>query len=251
MIKPAKEKIQNAGGAHSQAGIALVTAVMVLASVSAISFAVSIFSLRELRASRQQAYSEPAIVSAEAGAETTLFFRMRKLASFNTNCPDSSSALLPSGQSGFSSCNQFYDDPYIFGTHHDSNEMVILNDPSNPSSMSAGYQRMMVTATSSVNSINLMRLDIYDMDDPASGPLFPQPTVTVGGATVNVNLNPAKSYAVILVPLPTGVPGSVSGYIRGMNASGLVMGIPSKSPTISSTGSRQGLLRKLEVLLKR
>lgn len=219
---------------------------MVLATVTAISFSISVLALRELRASRLSANSEPAIVSAEAGAETAIFYRLRGLNSYTNSCPNTVSENLGTGTS-FKICNQYYDSPYIFGTSDTNNEVVILNDPANPSNAASGYTSFSVYATSSTNFISLLRLDIYDLDNPGLGPES-QPLVTVGNSRTIV-LDPAKSYAVFLAPVSP-PSGSVSGYIRGFISASEV-GIPSKNTKLTSTGSRATLLRKIQIELKK
>lgn len=236
----------------SQSGITLLASIVILASVAVISFTVSILALRELKAARQQAYSEPAIVSAEAGAETALFFSVRGIPGISPVCPGSYSENQTQGDAGFNVCNLYYDDPYFFNTSSSQNEVVLLNDPANLANTVAGYQRIDVTATSSTNYISSVQLNIYDLDHPEQGIVItPEPIVNVGGALVSVTLDPNKSYAVFLVPKPDWISGTASGFIKGYNSSGVSKGVPSKNPKVESTGSKQTLLRKLQVIFKR
>ncbi|MBI4053806.1 MAG: hypothetical protein HY397_00575 [Candidatus Doudnabacteria bacterium] len=236
---------------ESNAGVTLLTAVMVLAAVTAITFALSTLTLKEIRASRQLAQSEPAILSAEAGAETALFFRIRELTTYNNVCPTLVTQVLPSGSSNFSFCNQLYDNPYIFATDSANNEVVLLFDPLNPANPSAGYGSITVNATSSTAFVPSIQLRIYDLDLAASPDVCSSnpicTTVAIPGSAA-VPLNPSKSYAIFLIPTS---PGTAGGVIQGFDGSGGSLGIPSKNPKVSSTGAKANLLRKLQVILAR
>lgn len=231
-------------------GITLLTALMILSLTTAVSFALSALTLREIQSSRQLANSEPAIVSAEAGAETAMFFRIRKLPTYTNPCPSLNSQTLPSGGTGFGFCNEFYDNPYIFGTSSGQNEVVLLYDPTNETNQAAGYSAISVTATSTTNFVNQMQLRAYDVNQTSSETCGTNPSCSTISApgTGSINLDPGKSYAIFLVPVTSG---GVSGFATGRDSVGNVIGIPSKSPRISSTGYKSTILRKLEVILNR
>lgn len=231
-------------------GITLITSLMILSLTTAVSFTLSALTLRELRASRQLAYSEPAIVSAEAGAETAMFFRIRKLPTYTNACPALSSQNLPSGATSFGFCNDYYDNPYIFGTSFSQNEVVLLFDPVDSTNQAAGYASITVTATSSTNFVNQMQIRAYDVNQSGAESCGSNPVCTTFSVPGNgtVNLDSAKSYAVFLAPVTSG---GVSGFITGRDSGGSVIGVPSKSPVIESTGYKSTVLRKLEVILKR
>jgi hypothetical protein len=236
------------GGANR--GITLITAVMVLALVTAVSFSISALALREIQLSRQLANSEPAIISAEAGAETAMFFRIRKLPTYTTACPNVNTQTLSSGTTFFSFCSDYYDNPYIFHTFTTNNEVILLFDPINNTNQAAGYSALDITATSTVGGVNLMQVKAYDINQPSGQNCGTNPvcsTFSVPG-TGSINLNPNKSYAVFLVPVTSG---EVGGYLTGRDAGNNIIGVPSKSPRLSSTGYKSSVLRKLEVILKR
>ena len=231
-------------------GITLIIALMILSLTTAVSFAMAALTLREIQSSRQLANSEPAIVSAEAGAETAMFFRIRKLPTYTNACPALSSQTFPSGSTSFGFCNDYYDNPYIFGTSSSQNEVVLLYDPVNGTNQAAGYTSISVTATSTTNFVNQMQLKAYDVNEssvPSCGTNPVCSTFSVPG-TGSISLDPAKSYAIFLVPVTSG---GVSGFITGRDAGGNIIGLPSKSPRISSTGYKSTILRKLEVILNR
>lgn len=231
-------------------GITLISAIFILSLTTVISFAMSALALREIRSSRQLAYSEPAIISAEAGAETAMFFRIRKLPTYSIACPASSSQTLPLGTTSYGFCNDYYDNPYIFGTSSTQNEVVLFYDPINAANQAAGYSSLSVTATSTTNFVNQMQLKAYDVNLAGSATCGVNPTCTTFAVpgTGTIALNPSKTYAVFLAPITAG---GVSGYLTGTDSSGNVIGVPSKSPSILSTGYKSTVLRKLEVILRR
>lgn len=226
----------------------LITALLILSLTTAVSFALGALTLREIKSSRQLANSEPAIVSAEAGAETAMFFRIRKMSSFTNSCPTLNTQTFPAGTTSFSVCNDYYDNPYIFGTNSASNEVVLLFDPTNAANQAAGYVSINLTATSTTNFVNQMQVRAYDVNQASGQSCGTNPVCTTlsvpGGGTLG--LDPSKSYAIFLVPVTAG---NVSGFITGRDSAGNAIGIPSKSPKISSTGSKSTILRKLQVIL--
>lgn len=222
-------------------GVTLILAVLILAAVSAISFSVGTLVLRELKSSRQLSQSEPVIVSAEAGAETALFFRMRKLADqYVSSCPSSDQGTLSNG-STYSVCNDYYDNPYIFETHSSDPEVVLLIDPSDPNNVAAGYSSLTINATSSSPGV-IAQLIVEAYDLSATSTIAAWGTISIPGSTT-LDLDPQKSYAVFLRPASSG---SVSGSMTGNSGT---KGIPSKTPTITSAGSNSALVRKLKIFL--
>lgn len=242
----------NIGKKQKQAGITLILSIFVLASVSILSFSVATLVLKEIKSSRRLINSEPAIIAAEAGGETVLYFRVRDLAQYNEPCPTSVTQSLPTGgtyASSVQTCTDYYDDPYYFLTasqgYLDGNEAVLLNDPTDDSNPAAGYTSVRMQAVSGTNGATLVTMSVYDLNDPDAGPVSTL-TGAVGGSAVSAALDPAKSYVVFLDP--GGSNRTASGTIT---ITGTPPGVPSKNPAINATGSRNDLERKLEVRFRK
>lgn len=240
-----KSRFKTTRNSRWQFGVTLILAVVILASVSVISFSLGGLVLREISSSRQLAQSEPVIISAEAGGESALFFRIRKLSAYSQICPAASQQTLSSGAQ-FAVCSDLYDNPYIFATSFDKVEVVVLDKPEDPGNPAADYGSVTITATS--GTAVLLKAEAFDLNSPSAPPL----TATIGvPGSGTLSLDPAKSYALFLYPCgsPPCSSGNVSGSITGTASDGSPKGIPSKSPTIESTGSRGELIRKLEIFL--
>ncbi|PIR97616.1 MAG: hypothetical protein COT91_00490 [Candidatus Doudnabacteria bacterium CG10_big_fil_rev_8_21_14_0_10_41_10] len=230
-------------------GITLLIAIIVLSAISLISFSLGSLVLRELRLSRQLALSEPAYSSAEAGAEITLFYRIRGLSQNEQICPFTDFGELPSGAT-YNVCNDLYDDPLYFNTFTDEVKAILLYDPFDETNSAAGYNSISVTATSGT-TVNFS-VSAYDINAPDDPPAIDGVLVAVDGTTrVLGGLDPGKSYAIFLDPDPleTGGPKTVNGSVTGSPGGGIT-GIPSESPTIQSTGISDNLRRKIEVILR-
>lgn len=216
--------------------------IMILATTSLLSFSIGTLVLRELKSSRQFSQSEPAYGSAEAGAETGLFFHIRKLDEYNEICPSTDSGTLSSG-SGFEICSNLYDDPFYFNTTTDNVKAILLFNPLDQSDPAAGYSQISITATSGTAVV--LTASAYNLDDPEEEAI----TVSVGvggGPSTLSGLDPNKSYAVFLDP--GGISLSANGSVTGITGGGAT-GIPSETPTLESTGNKNNLLRKLRVKL--
>ncbi|OGE80369.1 MAG: hypothetical protein A2826_02845 [Candidatus Doudnabacteria bacterium RIFCSPHIGHO2_01_FULL_43_23] len=236
----------------SQEGITLISSILVLASVTVVSFSIGALTLRELRASRQLSLSEPAINSAEAAAETALFFRLREINQLASTCPTLISGSLSTG-SNYEFCSNLYDDPYYFNTASDNVRVVLLYNPADNTNPAAGYTSITITATSGT-AVNF-DVDAYDINAP--GDLPKHTVVTVDGTAplspvVLGGLDSNKSYAVFLDPGGSSL--TANGTVNG--TTGSITGIPSESPSIEATGIVdtglvQDLRRKLEIFLSR
>jgi hypothetical protein len=247
---------------NPQAGVTLIVAVMVLSIVSILSFSLGALVLREIKVSRQMAKSEPAIVAAEAGAETALFYRIRNLRGVGPSemfvgCSDINPGTTGTiGSSSFEFCSKYYDNPYIFGTHGTHLEVVVLYNPENPTNPAAGYTSIYITATSSSPTTNILRADAWDL---STATVTASTLIAVGSGGSLSGLSANTSYGVFLYPCNTPpLPAThvvcnadtrVSGSITVNAGGGPTAGIPAKYPRILSKGVRDNLIRQLEVKL--
>lgn len=220
----------------SQSGVTLILAMFILTAVVAVSFSLGSLVIREIRSSRYLSQSEPTILTAEAGAETGLFFRLRKISTVNKECGTAvDSESLAGIGSRFEVCSDFYDKPYYFTTQPGAVEVVMLINPTDET-LAGGYDSIVIGIDPGVSASSL-DIRAYNLDDPTE-------TVTVSGIigdeVILGGLYLTKSYAVFLVP--TG--GEATGFIWDRD---YVRGIPSKNPKTFSTGKKGDLIRKLQV----
>jgi len=244
----------------SQSGITLILAVLILAAVSALSFSLGALAIREIKSSRQLLHSEPALTAAEAGGETALFFRTRGLDQYKEVCPTTTSGNLSSGSASFEVCSDLYDDPFNFSTAYNDIDVVILDNPLDTSDPRAGYSSVTISPTAGTATV--IRAFAYDLANPSVCPVDSFPISVPGTGTLS-GLDPNKSYAVFIYPcgdtaceagkpkIPSCASGTASGTMTGVANIGAdsFNGIPSESPKINSTGRKNNLLRRLELLL--
>lgn len=242
----------------NSAGITMLLAIFVLAASSIISFSLGTLVIREIMASRQQSKSESVISSAEGGAETALFFQQRGLTTTGnvSVCPNTLHQDMPafSGTISYDVCSNLYDNPYIFTSSFDNVDVVLLNNPLDPANLaaSAGYENLHFSITSG-DALGV-QADVFDLNDPAFDPSAPFRSVSgsVPGSFSITGLDPNKSYVIFVYPClgtpPSCTFGSVNGYVT---ANGGSKGIPTKNPSVDSTGKSESLIRKLRIMLSR
>jgi len=252
-------------------GVTIVVAILILAIVVIIIFAIGALAVREIRNSRLQTHTEPAISIAEAGAERLLFYRSRNLSEFNSPCPIAFEAGTATGffvdpPTSFEACTNYYD-PVAFNTTAAEVKVVVLNNPLDLDDNGAGYSEVEIYDLSNVAS-PLFRVHAYDLNDPSACPIDSLSLSATGSHTIS-GLDPDASYALFIYPCgnpgtpptcsgggssaPSCSSGNVSGVISGTanTDDGTFTGVPLDDVVIESTGERQGLLRKLQVILDR
>lgn len=240
-----------------QTGVTLILALFVLTAVTAVSFSLGSLVIREIRSSRYLAQSEPTILTAEAGAETALFFRLRKIAQYNEECDSlPRSELLSATGSRFDICSNFYDKPYNFVTTETAQEVVLLVDPADEASPASGYTSIDIAVDSEGDGVTATKVEVWVFDisdppppDPVTAVLdvFPGTSITIDSS---YGLDPSKSYAIFLYPGSQATPtGEATGTICDTTPCdpATSRGIPSKNPKTFSTGTKGNLIRKLQV----
>lgn len=248
-----------------QSGITIVVAVLILAIVVIITFAIGTLAIREIRNSRLQTNSEPAISAAEGGAETLLFFRGRELDEYNEPCPNSTIteayASAPPYDSSFEACTVYYGEQEIQSVAGNE-KSFLLNNPIDTSDSRAGYNSITVTIHTAINT-NQISVHSYDLSSPTTCPLIINRSAT--GTQTIPSLSANASYAMFIYPCPNpGTPpacggstvpscsnGSITATLDGTanTAQGTFSGVPLENPFIESTGERAGQFRKLQVEL--
>jgi len=249
-------------------GVTIIVAVMVLAIVVIITFAIGTLAIREIRNSRLQINSEPAITAASGGGETVLFFRGRELDDYNEPCPDD----VVSGNYGvgapyassFEACTIYYGEETITSVAGDE-KSFLLNNPIDLSDPKAGYNSIDVEITQAIgtNTFTVHSYDLSQLGDPTACPLIINRAAT--GTQTIPSLSANASYAMFIYPCASpGLPpacggsaapscstGSITAILDGTanTDDGNFSGVPLENPIIESTGERQGQLRKLQIEL--
>jgi hypothetical protein len=247
-------------------GITIVIAVLILSIVVIITFAIGTLAIREIRNSRLQTHSEPAISAASGGAETILFFRGRELSEYNDPCPndtvtESFGASAPYN-SAFEACTIYYGQEEI--TSAAGNEKsFLLNNPLNPGDIEAGYTSVTMENIVAAGGTNTITVDKYDLSFPTVCPVRQQFAATGNKNITGLSAN--TSYALFIYPCagpgnapscggsttPSCSSGSITATLNGTanTDDGTFSGVPLENPIIESTGERQGQLRKLQIEL--
>lgn len=225
-----------------QQGVTLIISLVLLASVSFVTFAISTLILREIAGARLILQTEPAISGANSGGEIALF----RLARGSGNI-DSSGSLLASN-ANYQIVSDLYDDPFPFSIASGGELRVSLYDASDPNNLSANFGSVTVTNNPSGQS-NPLKLQIFSFGDLTTGLCG-----TTGGATIGTGqslvcatLNSADDrYLLILTPTGNN---SASGQIQTTNNQGASRGVPSIFPELEITGTRGNVQRKIQIRL--
>lgn len=221
-------------GQRAQRGVTLVVAVVILASVAFISFALSALILREISAARLLLRTEPAISGADAGGEVGLYNLFRL-----TGNVAQSGTFSQSGVS-YKVVSQLYDSPYVFSIPAGSVLTVALYDAANPDNPNANYGTAVF--------VNDPSSDILKVDVTPIGGTDPICSQTLGSGQTSAACllnNPGDDrYQLVLTPMAGG---AATGQIQTTDESGNAKGVPSTSPKLQVTGTNINAQRKIQI----
>lgn len=223
---------------QNQSGVTLVVAIVMLASVTFISFLLSSIILREIFGARLIIRTEPAISGANAGGEIGLYQLLRTTGSIT-----SGGSLQQSG-TNYQVTADFYDDPYPFAVTSGNKGQITLYDPADPSNSAANYGSVTIINNSSPTS-NPFKVEIYSFADL---------TVKICGTPVTVGVSQSFSCNTLnssddrylLVISPTGN-NNVSGQVTTTDNNGIPKGVPSNNPELEVTGINGNVQRKIRI----
>ena len=236
MEKISKSKIQNPKS--SESGITLVVSLIILASVTFISFVLSSIIIREIIAARLLTQTEPAISAAEGGAEITAYTYMRSLGDPPSNCP----AMQNGGQCQVSP--NLYDNPLRIT---DPSPVVSagLYDANNPNNQTLAYRSVKVENFPSAGPV---AVTVVSFADPGT----PLCSDTVQPNDFMICNLPGPDFRT-LITMDWGTGGTDRGKITAFdqnNAQGSSVGIPSAQPSFDITGSLGQVQRKIRIDFK-
>ncbi len=261
---------------HSQTGVTLLLSIIVLASITAISFSIATIMLVEIRTSGDLLKTEPAISAAEALGEEALFKIKRNLSSYTYSTQVGNASVSTPTES-------FYNDPvqqdkvlassYSFAntTNH-----YTIYDPLDILGGS-GYSKLRLTYIDTGNSSNLSAyICQYDpLNSTIDGDITPvcsDPSVSnsywlLGGNNVTItpltdlpnrewNLDPSKQQELILinsggsgtiyVQIETFVPDSLADADTLPDPKGIAF---FGERAVEITGNAPGVARKVRILV--
>lgn len=219
-----------------QAGVTLVVAIVMLASVTFISFSISSIVIREIGSARLILKTEPAISAANAGGEVGLYQLLRE-----------TGVISPSGNLGQSSVSyqvttKLYDNPYVFSIPAGGQADIALYDPTNFNNTAADYGSVTITNNFSSHPLNYTISSWSDLAAAiCSGNIGSGQTAPVCPLG-----NPDDRYIITLVPTGNA---AASGQITATNNAGQAKGVPADFPSLSVTGVNGDVQRKIQINL--
>ncbi len=216
----------------NQRGVTLVVAIVMLATVTFISFSIATVMIREIVSARLILKTEPAISGANAGGEIGLYLLFREVGGTNVSGP------LGLSGANYNVVSELYENPYYFNIPAGSDARIGLYDAENFANPNTGYTSVTITNNTSAQS-NPVKVDIFTFAN-VNAVLY---SVTLGtGQNQSFPLNDIDDRYLIVIT-PTG----------NFAASGQITaepnGIPSDAPTITSTGTFGEVQRKIEINL--
>lgn len=229
-----------AGGptSKSQSGVTLIIALVMLASVTFISFSISTIIIREIGSARLVLKTEPAISGANAGGEVGLYQLLRQ-----TGQITSGDTLSTSGAQ-FQVTTKLYDNPYPFSIPAGSTLSVALYDATNFNNPAADYGS--VTITNNEAGSNPIKVQIYSFGDLVN-PVCEYNLGLGQNSVPPCQLTSADDrYRIVITPNGGQ---NAAGQITTTDNNGAPKGVPSNNPSISVTGLNGEVQRKIQINL--
>jgi Tfp pilus assembly protein PilX len=211
-----------------QEGVTLVIALVMLASVTFISFSLSTIILREIAAAQLILKTEPAINAADAGGEVGLYQVLRQTGNTVTT-----GTLAQSGAS-YQVVENLYANPYTVVIAAGQGSQVALYDPTNPNNLNANYSRVTVTVD------HPSTVTIYSLGD-LSNPICGTPVNDSGTFTCNPLTPQNGDGRYFIVINPTG------NQAVNVQVTALPNGVPAVSPNLNVTGNNGSVQRKIQI----
>lgn len=242
-------KHKTRGGTHvtsyklrdSQDGVTLVISIILLASVTFISFALSTLILREISATRLILRTEPAISAANAGGEVAIYRLFRE----SGNVSATGGTLSQSG-AVYDIAADLYDNPYLFTIPPNGVISVGLYDAENPNNKITDYGSVTITNNAGGSTI---RISLVSWSDPGTELWCSSLTMNAGATSVTCSLAslPDDRYLLTIENIPSCPACNAIGQVRALDESGQPKGVPSDNPQIEVTGTSGEVERKIRI----
>lgn len=225
---------------QGQKGVTLIIAVVMLASVTFVSFALSSVIIREIRVARILLKTEPAISGANSGGEENLYRFIRKQGLVT-------SGSLPQSAVNYQVTPDFFDNPYNFTIAANSFGRIALYDPENPTNPAANYGTIRIVNNGPSISRPIL-YQVYSLGNLSTA--ICSGTVGVSQTSPVCNLNSADDRYIVDLQLSGFGSGGASGSITVMDNGGNPKGAPADVPKMEVLGSVGEVRRKIEINLR-
>ena len=223
----------------NQSGVTLVISMIMLGTVTFISFSLATVALREIKTARLILASEPAISGANAGSEVGLYKFIRSFGNVGVANPP-----LPQSGASYTVVSDLYDDPFLFTVAAGKTINVGLYDAeqiNNQTSRPYGSVQISLTSGGSV------KVTVYSWSTPGS-PVAGcnNRTVTSGNSPLTCTpLNGADKRYVVSITDNGG--SGASGNVKGFAGDGSPQGVPSDAPVLDITSTSGKTERKIHI----
>ena len=208
---------------------------VILASTTFISFALSSIIIREIRNAQIILRTEPAISGASSGGEIGIFRLVREVGGTST------SGTTPQSGASFSVVSDLYDLPYLFSTSGGEALQIGLYDAERPNNQNANYGTVTIINDAGSDTISVQVYSWGDLETAVWSS-----SISPGSSGTSPSLNSVDDrYLVVIDPVSGN--GSASGQARATDNGGASKGVPSPAPGIDVTGSNGNIQRKIEI----
>ena len=220
-----------------QEGVTLVIAMVMLAAVTFISFALSTIIIREIVVARLILTTEPAITGASSGGEGGLFQLFRELPA------NSATVALPQSGAGYQVTSDLYDNSYLFSITGGAEAKVGLYDAQQPNNKQPNPRYASVKVTNNPGS-SLLQYQVATWSQPDS--FICVGSVSAGSTSAACALSSTSDNRFVIFIQPLG--GSdAAGSVVAYDSQNQIIGIPSETQSLVVTGTSGGAQRKIEI----
>ena len=227
---------------HSEDGVTIIIAIVLLATISFVSFSLSTVILREIGAARLLQNSEPALAGANSGAEVGLY-------QYNRGQIQSSiQGNLSAAGASYDVDLDLTDDVFNFSVSDQTPMTVSFFNPSDPNDTDPGVRSIAVTN----NGPRYVDITIRSWSDPSASINCDYTSVPAGQTrTCGILIGPDYRYEVEIQRGSGGGGGpTAAGQIEGrtgLNGAGDPVPIVSNTPVFDVTGKLSDIQRRLRV----
>jgi len=220
----------------NQKGTTLLLSILVLAAITAIVFSISSIAVNEIQTNSDITKTEP-VLKADEGIGEDALFKLLHGSSSMAPCTSPSTQTL-NGVAVSLCAGAYLASPYTFDmVANDQKDLYLVNPTSQTSA--PGYTSASVTITGGINgTIYLCTIDIVDCPSAPAQTRVLNPS---SQPTWSSALDPSTKYQLIIV--------NGSGGVGSYSVSTAPNGLPSGTTTIQAVGARDGITRKLQILV--
>jgi len=228
---------------NDQRGVTLLLSILVLSALTSIVFSVAAIAVNETRVSGDLLKTEPAITAAEAGTEDLLYYAVRGVGTYSTDCTAPTISTLNGVQ--LSICaNPYLANPYQFtvgpkvGLVNGERDFFLYNPITQGGA--PGYTNISINLISGVSAT--VDICTWANTNCVGAPDVVSLALTTGQTKAQVlDPNTATGYQVIFL--------NANSTSDGFSVTTTPNGIPSGTSTLEATGANKGVTRKIQTIL--